>query len=213
MDFTVANNKGWFPSPCSSWDIWGFRNRLTGHPLCRTLLLVIAEGEESTAKHKLAFKASAWKHITFAQSNFHDQARKWHSLGEGSKYLWKLTQFIIVFLSHHKYLVQSPFSSQNTLSSLPVPSCLSLGRPYDKSYPIMVIDSKARILCWVFTSDIHLSPLASDTHELKRQIICFLYTLFWDLMGELSQEPLPYGLGALFCSLEVDFLPVVFRGS
>lgn len=122
LDFTVANNnKGWFPSPCSSWDIWGFRNRLTGHPLCRTLLLVIAEGEESTAKHKLAFKASAWKHITFAQSNFHDQARQWHSLGEGSKYLWKLTQFIIVFLSHHKYLVQSPFSSQNTLSPLPVP--------------------------------------------------------------------------------------------
>lgn len=37
--------------------------------------------------------------------------------------------------------------------------------------------------------------------------------LFWDLMGELSQEPLPYGLAVLFYSLQVDFLPIVFHGS
>lgn len=42
-----------------------------------------------------------------AQSTSYDQARKWPSPGQGSKYLCKLTQFtcFTVFLSHHKYLV------------------------------------------------------------------------------------------------------------
>lgn len=144
LGFTVANNsKGWFFSTCSSWDIWGFWNRLIQHPLCRTLPLVIAEGKESIAK--LAFKASAWKHITFVQSNFHNQAKKLPSPGKGSKYLWMLIQFIIVFPSHHKYLVQSPFSSQNTLAPLPL-SRETMG----KSYLIMSVNSNTGILCWAF---------------------------------------------------------------
>ena len=79
-------------------------------------------------KDSMQSTSQPWKllHVTVAQSNFHDQARPWPSLGKGSKYLWMLTQFIIVFPSHHKYLVQSPFSSQNTLTPLP----LCLRRPY-----------------------------------------------------------------------------------
>lgn len=69
--FDVANtNKDWVLSLCSSWNTGGFWRRLTEHPLCRTLLVVVTEGKESMIKHELTFKASDCKHITFAQSKF-----------------------------------------------------------------------------------------------------------------------------------------------
>ena len=59
LGFTVSHNKGWFLSPCSSWDIWGLWNKQTEHSLCRTLLIVMTEGKENMAKHELTFKTSA----------------------------------------------------------------------------------------------------------------------------------------------------------
>lgn len=48
--FAVANSsKDWFLSPCSSRSTWGFWNRLTEHPLCRTLQVVVTKGKESMA--------------------------------------------------------------------------------------------------------------------------------------------------------------------
>lgn len=87
LDFAVANDRGRFLSTWSLWDIWGFWNKLTEHLLYRILLVVVAEGKESMAKHELAFKASAWNYISFAQSKFHDQAKKWTSPEKGRKYL------------------------------------------------------------------------------------------------------------------------------
>lgn len=110
LDFMVSLNRGLLLCACSSWDIWGLWSRLTEHPLCRTLLVVVTE-EREMAKKELTFKASAWKYVPFAQSRFHDNAKKWPSPGKGSKYLRTTIRFIIVFSSPHKYLVQSHFHS------------------------------------------------------------------------------------------------------
>lgn len=91
--------------------------------LVQDVAAVVTEGRENMAEHTLGLKGfgmSLW-----FRANFHDQAKKWPSPGNGSKYLGMLIEFVIVFPSRHKYLVQSPSTSQNTLTPW-----LCLGGPY-----------------------------------------------------------------------------------